>query len=834
VASGDPRPITNAVSRDAKAERVDSWIQRLAPPLFLALLGLIFFAPLIAHPTATLYSPGSDLIAEHIPAKRFLVRSWRETGELPLWCPEQFCGAPFAADVQVAVFYPPHWILFLLPPEGVGSALSWLVVAHVILAGCCMYGLGRGQGLGRAGATAAAIGYMFAGKWMFHLLDAGHYILIGMAWLSLLLLLLEIAVRRGSIVWAAAAGAIFALIVLSTHPQWTFYAALLAPLWTLGAALESAGWLGGEGPRSWRRTLTALGRWAGLGLWAALVAGALSAVQWMPTLEAATQASRGAGVPPDDLKQEFSFAVHQLWGPSPLVGRRWEQRAGLSVIWLAASVLAPVLRGGRVRWWAFVWFLLAALALGGGTLLQQLHLPGFGTFKIHARLWTVAALPMALLTGATTDALFEKAAKWSHGRRTVCGALVVLALLAGVVGLASESELGPGEDVAIRFPVYPIALLVLIPAGFLLLLMRLRSGASAVAGRLATTAWLGVLLLDLWAMSWPLVNVCDEKEIYRPSACIAEVIERQRAAPPTDRWRVLDCCVDGEAGHSALGEGCPLALVHDLETVGGYSPLDVHRFRDYLQFVADDPEPMRPFEGPFGHPILKRIPVRNKRLVDLMGVRYLLQPRDPVDQPDGHIPAREPAWRFVAEDDDARAYNFTLGGVRPLPPYEVWENPDALPRAFVVPQAAPLPERRAVLDTLKRTDFQQTVLLEDWRDDFADRPRDGAYRAADVIAYRPNRVVLHEEGPAGWLVLTDVWFPGWNCTVNGQPAEIHRADFLFRAVRVPAGSCEVVFTFEPESYRRGRELSLGAAVLLGVMAAGVAVWRVRSPRRVGL
>lgn len=120
--------------------------------------------------------------------------------------------------------------------------------------------------------------------------------------------------------------------------------------------------------------------------------------------------------------------------------------------------------------------------------------------------------------------------------------------------------------------------------------------------------------------------------------------------------------------------------MYGLEAVGGYSPLDVHRYRDYLQFVADDPEPMRPFKGAFGFPIFTHIPVRNKRLVDLLGVRYLLQPRAPEDQPEGHVPARPPEWRRVMEDDHAAAYDFTLGGVRPLPPYEVWENPDVFPR----------------------------------------------------------------------------------------------------------------------------------------------------------
>jgi hypothetical protein len=70
--------------------------------------------------------------------------------------------------------------------------------------------------------------------------------------------------------------------------------------------------------------------------------------------------------------------------------------------WLTAALLAPVLRGGRVRWQAGVWVLMWVLALGGGTLLQERHYFGFGAFKVHARLLIVAASPTALLAVRAT------------------------------------------------------------------------------------------------------------------------------------------------------------------------------------------------------------------------------------------------------------------------------------------------------------------------------------------------------------------------------------------------------------------------------------------------
>src|SRR5205814_4731156 len=100
-------------------------ISRSTPPLLIAACALFFFSDLVRHPTAVLYSDHSDLLAEHVPAKRFLVRSWQETGELPLWCTYSFAGSPFVHDAQVAMFYPPYWPLFLLPEEPLGAGLSW-------------------------------------------------------------------------------------------------------------------------------------------------------------------------------------------------------------------------------------------------------------------------------------------------------------------------------------------------------------------------------------------------------------------------------------------------------------------------------------------------------------------------------------------------------------------------------------------------------------------------------------------------------------------------------------------------------------------------------------
>jgi len=78
-------------------------------------------------------------------------------------------------------------------------------------------------------------------------------------------------------------------------------------------------------------------------------------------------------------------------------------------------------------------------------------------------------------------------------------------------------------------------------------------------------------------------------------------------------------------------------------------------------------------------------------------------------------------------------------------------------------------------------------------------------------------------------VFSEVYYPaGWEASIDGKPAPILRANFLLRALEIPAGTHEIKFTFNPKSYTTGTSISsisgyIVALVLL--LSLGLSIWK---------
>lgn len=153
----------------------------------------------------------------------------------------------------------------------------------------------------------------------------------------------------------------------------------------------------------------------------------------------------------------------------------------------------------------------------------------------------------------------------------------------------------------------------------------------------------------------------------------------------------------------------------------------------------------------------------------------------------------------------------------------IYENQRALPNAYIASSALFV---KSPEDSLKKVD---DLSFDPWRQVVLESrqplPTSHAIKPARpgenlrVERPNPNSVVVQTSCSSdGFLVLTDTYYPGWHARVDGQEVEILKANHLFRAVRLPAGTHRVEFHYRPGSFLLGLGLAaIGAAIVLLVL-----------------
>jgi hypothetical protein len=145
----------------------------------------------------------------------------------------------------------------------------------------------------------------------------------------------------------------------------------------------------------------------------------------------------------------------------------------------------------------------------------------------------------------------------------------------------------------------------------------------------------------------------------------------------------------------------------------------------------------------------------------------------------------------------------------------LYRLPDAPGRAWVVPAARQVPPDQ-ILAVLADPNFDPTteVLLESPVHNL----QSPIFNPQSLALHDgPNRVTIRAALDApGYLVLADTWYPGWQAMVDGEHAELLRANYAFRAVSLEAGEHTVEMVYRPISVLVGGALSLAATIVISV------------------
>ena len=155
---------------------------------------------------------------------------------------------------------------------------------------------------------------------------------------------------------------------------------------------------------------------------------------------------------------------------------------------------------------------------------------------------------------------------------------------------------------------------------------------------------------------------------------------------------------------------------------------------------------------------------------------------------------------------------------------DLLRNRKSLPRAWLVPQALALEPEDIVLAIQfgrlpdGRAFDPRAVALIDGASGF-DVGRLDAAAAVEVTTYEPNAIELRSRSSTpAFLVLSEIFYPGWEAEIDGAGAPTVRTDYVLRGLALPAGEHRIRFVYRPRSVAVGTGIS--AAVLLALLASG--------------
>jgi hypothetical protein len=744
------------------------------------------------------------------------------SGHLPFWNPLLGMGAPFIANYQSALFYPPNWTYFLFYVAGGITGLAWsqaLVLAiHLTWSGFGMALLMRRLGSGKLGQTISGLafglsGYLVARAW-FASINAA------VAWLPWILLLsFDLVKDQSKPKNIIKLGISIGMQLLAGHAQISWYTLLLTGIW-----ISFWGWQNQTHNQKGKiRALLKI--WLGLALATGLGV-VIASVQLLPTAEYLLQSQRSSAVD-YEAAMTYSFWPWRLLGfiapdlfGSPVIGDYW----GYANFWedaiyigLLPFLLAfGVILGGIFRnrsktaesgqqctdgincssviyrsLFPLVYLLISLiivsflLALGKNTPIfpwLYRHIPTFDMFNSPTRFSVWAVFSLALLAGIGAE----------HWRRPVKRGLYWTRLAtAGAFAISLGAGLGwfVLRDVATDFHPSFVRGLALtgfwgLGSGVLALLAPRKDSQEVNSGRLwqwTVVLWVATdLIFAGWGLN-PGIPLDFYTEIPPNKNQIQEIVGDGRMYllgddEETIRYKqyfIFESFDPGRDWINIRAIQLPnLNLLDGIPMANNYDPMVPGRYARWMKEISG-----------------MDIPLRDD-LLDLMGIS-VFESDDPAGNFGVAFDPRKtaarvrwvPCARYV--DDEESAWNLIFSGAVDL-------------QAEVI---------------LEKAAHSQTQDCNPW---------DGNSK---IVGEDPNHVTIQIDSQSpGWIELSDIWYPGWRASVDGTPTLMFRADYLFRAVEVPAGSHTVEFSYRPVWFYAGSGISLVAWL-------GVAIFFIRQRQK---
>src|SRR5438105_4415902 len=367
--------------------------------LFALALG-VFADLLFGGGSRVLGHAASDLFLQYYAWRDFGFRELAK-GNLALWNPHIFSGAPYLGGMQGAQLYPPDWIFLIL---ALPLAINWSIALHVFAIGAFMFLWMKQRGLAASASFLAGILVMFSGAFFTHIF-AGHLPqLCTMSWAPLIFCSIDALLRTRQVTWLLVGTFGVAMQILAGFPQYLFYTAIIATLYTSLRLISD--W-------NWRVALAVVGIYAGGAF--------LAAVQLLPAMQTTHETTRGlrlpfnfssmVAFPPENFA---TLLAPNVFGEIPKYWCRWyfwDTSLFVGVSGLALAVSGAIRCDLRIKLPALV-IILVSLLLALGVYTPLFHflyvcVPGFDRFRSISKFIFPASLFIILLAATGFDELLR-------------------------------------------------------------------------------------------------------------------------------------------------------------------------------------------------------------------------------------------------------------------------------------------------------------------------------------------------------------------------------------------------------------------------------------------
>ena len=747
-----------------------------------------------------------DYSVQHVPWAKFFNDSLKDFS-FPLWTSYMHSGFPILAEGQIGAFYPPNLILyFLLPFE---AAYTYNIILHFVLAGIFMYIYTRKINMGKAGATISVVVFLFGSGY-----GGCFYGMMSMkvlVWFPLILFFTERLFEKENLSYGILIGIFLSFQILAGYLQIALYSIIISTLYFLTHLIFY--FLKGKGLK--KSIVVSL-----YYLMGAIVAFGLSAAQLFASIELSRFSGRlGSGIGFSMLGSYIPLGLIQLLFPRCTNYSGEELYVGIIPFFLCL-VLIFCKKDRFGKFFIFLAFLSLFLAFGKYNPLYVglIKAIGFYGLRIPSKLLFFTAFSLAVLAGYGFDKYCSFPAE---GKQYIRYKKIIFYISAGAVTvlIITNTILHYGKEFFINFGrnhvdkkvygqsfhrkaldtyyekvdnVYQmlvsktyifdtfniLSILILIISIFIIIYVR-----RMVSLRIFKFACIGLIVIDLYIFSFFSGTFRGDRAPINETLKAPGAIEFLKK--DTGLHRVY--CYIPKALQGRHSRYIPnYNMFYQISDISAYSPLVLNSYYKLLGDLGCVDDSVGRLE-----PSLDSLD-ESFNLLSLLNVKYILARKDINDS----------RLELVYRDEQINVY----------------KNEESLPRAFFVSDYKVINNEEQALELLKSKNFSpKDVVVLDEKPVGLGEISTGTHDSAviEIRKYSPQEIILNVTTPSsGILVFSDLFYPGWEASVDREETKIMKANTALRAVVVPEGKHIVKFVYDPRPFNIG--LRFGFCTLIGI------------------